>query len=79
MEGLSDKPTVDKMEESLKNAPGDKEVEIFRYPREGHAFMNTDDFSVEQRKALNFPGDFDPKTQELAWERVSGFLKKHLS
>jgi carboxymethylenebutenolidase len=78
MEGLADKPTADKLEETLKNAPGNKEVEIFHYEKEGHAFMNTNDFEVEQRKALNFPGDFDPKTQELAWERVAGFLKKNL-
>jgi carboxymethylenebutenolidase len=78
MEGFSDKAAVDKLEQALQNANGDKEVEIFHYEKEGHAFMNTDDFSVEQRKVLYFPGDFDPTTQELGWDRLSSFLKKHL-
>jgi carboxymethylenebutenolidase len=78
LENFSDKASATKLEETLKAASGDKEVEIFHYEKEGHAFMNTDDFSVEQRKALHFPGDFDPKTQELAWGRLSDFLRKNL-
>ena len=35
MAGFSDKAAADKLEETLKAAKGDKEVEIFHYPTEG--------------------------------------------
>eukprot|EP00567_Pseudictyota_dubia_P013210 CAMPEP_0197438958 /NCGR_PEP_ID=MMETSP1175-20131217/5814_1 /TAXON_ID=1003142 /ORGANISM="Triceratium dubium, Strain CCMP147" /LENGTH=237 /DNA_ID=CAMNT_0042968779 /DNA_START=91 /DNA_END=804 /DNA_ORIENTATION=- len=79
-EGFTCPKSVAALEEKLGAAKGDdlKPCEILHYEKEGHAFMNTDAFSVEQRKALNFPGDFDPETQKLAWSRLSDFLKKNL-
>lgn len=79
MEGFCDKPTVDAMEEKFKKSDAKFTFEVFRYEKEGHAFMNTDEFSVTQRKALNFPGDFDPETQKLAWSRLFDFMKKNLA
>lgn len=45
MAGFRDKAAADQLETTLKNAKGDKELEIFHYPTEGHTFMNEDDFS----------------------------------
>lgn len=78
LEGFSDKQAVQQLESTLEAASGNQPYEIFHYEKEGHAFMNTDEFSVTQRKALNFPGDFDPQTQELAWNRLATFMKQHL-
>lgn len=78
MAGFSDKAAADKLEETLKGAEGDKDVEIFHYEKEGHAFMNTSEFSKEQRKALNFPGEYTDESRELAWTRLTEFMKKHL-
>ncbi|CAB9520447.1 Dienelactone hydrolase family [Seminavis robusta] len=78
MAGFSDKASADKLEETLKNAEGDKEATIFHYPTEGHAFMNDDEFSKEQRKLLKFDGDYTDEARELAWGRLTEFLKKNL-
>jgi dienelactone hydrolase len=69
---------VDALEEKLKAASGDKPFEICRYEKEGHAFMNHDEFSMTQIKKLEFPGAFAEESRELGWSRVSEFLKKHL-
>jgi carboxymethylenebutenolidase len=78
MAGFSDKAAADQLEETLKAAEGDKEVEIFHYETEGHAFMNVSEFSKEQIKLLNFPGEYTEAARELAWSRLTEFLKKHL-
>mmetsp|Transcript_3481 Transcript_3481/g.5304 ORF Transcript_3481/g.5304 Transcript_3481/m.5304 type:complete len:239 (-) Transcript_3481:289-1005(-) len=78
MEGFSCKHSVNTLEEKLKSAAGDKPFELFRYEKEGHAFMNHDEFSVGQIKKLEFPGEFSDKTRELAWGRVSEFMKANL-
>mmetsp|Transcript_8582 Transcript_8582/g.20670 ORF Transcript_8582/g.20670 Transcript_8582/m.20670 type:complete len:239 (-) Transcript_8582:68-784(-) len=76
--GFSDKASVDALEAKLKAAPGDKPFEICRYEKEGHAFMNHDEFSMAQVKKLGFPGAFAQEDRDLAWSRLSEFLKKHL-
>lgn len=78
MAGFSDKAAADKLEETLKAAEGDKDVEIFHYKTEGHAFMNTSEFSKEQRVLLKFPGEYTAEARELAWKRLTEFMKKHL-
>ena len=78
MAGFSDKEAASKLEETLKKAKGDKEVDIFHYEKEGHAFMNDNEFSKEQIGILKFPGEYTAESRELAWSRLSGFLKKHL-
>jgi dienelactone hydrolase len=69
---------VDALEEKLKAASGGKPFEICRYEKEGHAFINHDEFPMTQVKKLGFPGAFAEENRELAWSRVSEFLKKHL-
>lgn len=76
--GFSDKPSVDALEAKLKAASGDKPFEILRYEKEGHAFMNHDEFSMAQVKKLGFPGAFAQEDRDLAWSRLSEFLKKNL-
>lgn len=76
--GFSDKPSVDALEATLAAGTGDKPFEICRYEKEGHAFMNHDEFSMAQVKKLGFPGAFAEEDRELAWSRVSEFLKKYL-
>jgi carboxymethylenebutenolidase len=61
------------------------ESTIYRYPEQGHAFLNDEEWSVEQRKALGFVDKAsDPKTselqvRELAWSRITSFFVQHLS
>ncbi|SAM07227.1 hypothetical protein [Absidia glauca] len=61
------------------------ESTIYRYPEQGHAFLNDEEWSVEQRKALGFVDKAsDPKTSEqqvrdLAWSRITSFFVQHLS
>ena len=74
---------ADALEFNLKsNNAGD--VQIYRYPDQGHAFLNNDDWSIEKRKELGFVNkDIDPKTAEakvrdLAWTRISQFFIQKL-
>ncbi|KAL3934209.1 MAG: hypothetical protein SGBAC_010021 [Bacillariaceae sp.] len=76
--GFSDKPSVDALEATLKGASGDMPFEIHRYENEGHAFMNHDEFSMAQVKKLGFPGAFAQEDRDLAWSRLTEFLKKNL-
>jgi len=55
---------VNNFEKAMKAAG--KQLELFRYDAE-HAFVN------EQRQAVH-----DRKAAELAWDRATGFFKKHL-
>src|SRR6266850_798995 len=55
---------VDGFEKAMKAAG--KSLELFRYDAE-HAFVN------EQRQTVH-----DRKAAELAWDRATGFFKKHL-
>jgi carboxymethylenebutenolidase len=55
---------VNGFEKAMKAAG--KSLELFRYDAE-HAFVN------EQRQTVH-----DRKAAELAWDRATGFLKKHL-
>ncbi|KAI8144639.1 dienelactone hydrolase [Fennellomyces sp. T-0311] len=82
MEGFSDPAAANKLEASLKNA---SDVNIYRYADQGHAFLNTDDWSVEKRKELGFVSkDIDPVSYEQsirdeAWSRIYTFFIKHLA
>lgn len=66
----------------MKNA---KDVEIYRYPNQGHAFLNDDDWTVTKRKELGFvESDIEPisaerAVREQAWGRIYSYLIKHLS
>lgn len=69
------------MELQIKGA---KDVQIYRYPDQGHAFLNDDDWSIEKRKELGFcEKDLEPVSQEqavrdLAWGRIYKYFEKHL-
>ena len=76
-----DKASVDLFQAILTRADPEKKYwELHRYEKESHAFMNTDEFSMLQRKLMKFDdGAFDPETQALAWSRLFDFMKKHLA
>ncbi|KAI8146303.1 dienelactone hydrolase [Fennellomyces sp. T-0311] len=83
MAGFSDPAAADALEFNLKeNAL--KAAEIFRYPDQGHAFLNDTDWSIQKRKELGFVNkDADPKSAELkirdlAWSRISTFFINNL-
>ncbi|KAG2235059.1 dienelactone hydrolase [Thamnidium elegans] len=80
--GFSDPPAADKLEEEIKNA---KDPIVWRYPEQGHAFLNDDDWSVVMRKELNFvekdiePISAEQAVRDQAWERIFSYLTKHLT
>ncbi|CAO3691113.1 hypothetical protein G6F70_006525 [Rhizopus microsporus] len=82
MAGFSDPAAADALETRLKNA---KEVNIYRYPEQGHAFLNADTWGVNVRKELGFlEKDKDAIVEEKdirdqAWGRIFNFFTKHLS
>ncbi|CAO3639687.1 unnamed protein product [Cunninghamella echinulata] len=81
MAGFSDSAAADALEKNLKHL---KEATIYRYPHQGHAFLNDDDWAISKRKELGFVAkESDPKLDEqsirdLAWSRISAFLVAHL-
>ncbi|KAI9495369.1 dienelactone hydrolase [Zychaea mexicana] len=82
MEGFSDPAAANKLEVNLKSA---SDVNIYRYPEQGHAFLNDDDWSIEKRKELGFVDkNIEPRSQEQAirdeaWSRIYTYLIKHLA
>ncbi|CDH54501.1 protein usf [Lichtheimia corymbifera JMRC:FSU:9682] len=83
MKGFSDPDAADALEFNLKsNNAGD--VQIYRYPDQGHAFLNDDDWSIEKRKELGFvdknidPKSAEVKVRDLAWSRISQFFIQKL-
>ncbi|KAG0175983.1 Sorting nexin, cytoplasm-to-vacuole targeting pathway/endosomal sorting [Apophysomyces sp. BC1034] len=81
--GFSDPAAADALEFQLFNNKG-VDATIYRYPEQGHAFMNDDAWSIEQRKELGFVGKAtDPKNDEksvrdLAWSRIYEFFTQNL-
>lgn len=70
-----------KLEKDVAKA---KDVQIYIYPEQGHAFLNDDDWSIEKRKELGFVGkDVEPVSAEQAvrdqaWGRIYDYFIKHL-
>ncbi|KAL1931052.1 hypothetical protein VTP01DRAFT_10189 [Rhizomucor pusillus] len=81
MAGFSDPAAADALEAKLKNA---SDVTIYRYPEQGHAFLNDDDWSIEKRKELGFvdksiePVSAEQAVRDTAWNRIYSFFIKHL-
>ncbi|KAF7731885.1 hypothetical protein EC973_007716 [Apophysomyces ossiformis] len=84
MKGFSDPAAADALEFQLFNNKG-VEATIYRYPDQGHAFLNDNEWSIEQRKVLGFiDKKADPKKDEqsvrdLAWSRIYEFFSRHFS
>ncbi|ORY93886.1 dienelactone hydrolase [Syncephalastrum racemosum] len=82
MAGFSDPAAADALEASLKNAA---DVAIYRYPGQGHAFLNDDDWAIEKRKELGFvdkaaePRSEEQTIRDQAWSRIYVYFTKHLS
>ncbi|KAI8141195.1 hypothetical protein BJV82DRAFT_670819 [Fennellomyces sp. T-0311] len=81
--GFSDPAAADVLEFNLEeNAL--KTAEIFRYPDQGHAFLNGTDRSAQKRNELRFVNkDTDPKSaalkvRDLVWPRISAFFINNL-
>ncbi|KAI8580210.1 hypothetical protein K450DRAFT_238687 [Umbelopsis ramanniana AG] len=86
MKGLSDPETVDALEFNLKSATGRKaDVEIFRYPNLGHAFLNDETWSVKMRKELGMVDKSKDVIHEeqdersAAWNRIANFFVTHFN
>ncbi|KAI7854477.1 dienelactone hydrolase [Circinella umbellata] len=83
MVGFSDPAAADALEFDLKTNKN-AEANIFRYPNQGHAFLNDLDWNVEKRKELGFVDKkSDPIKDEegvrfQAWDRISQFFTKNL-
>ncbi|KAI8060061.1 dienelactone hydrolase [Gongronella butleri] len=79
--GFSDAAAADALEKRLAHL---KDCTIYRYPEQGHAFLNDDDWAISKRKELGFVSkDIDPKADEqsvrdLAWTRIMGFFVSRL-
>jgi carboxymethylenebutenolidase len=81
MKGLSDPATADALEFNLQNAPNRKaDVEIYRYPKLGHAFLNDETWSVNVRKELGMVDKSKDVIHEeeddrlRAWNRITQFF-----
>mmetsp|Transcript_1949 Transcript_1949/g.2306 ORF Transcript_1949/g.2306 Transcript_1949/m.2306 type:complete len:256 (-) Transcript_1949:191-958(-) len=82
MAGFSDAATGKKLEADLK-AGGNSDVEVFIYPKVGHAFMNDSPspfstFAARMEKMGDGFPPYDAATAELAWSRLFAFFSKHL-
>ncbi|KAI8985119.1 dienelactone hydrolase [Pilobolus umbonatus] len=81
LKGFSDPSTADALEGKLKNA---KDAVIYRYPGQGHAFLNDDDWAIEKRKELGFvdksiePFSEEQSVRNQAWERIYQFFTTQL-
>jgi len=73
--GFSDKETVNELEAAFKK--GGVPYELYRYPTQGHAFMNDTPWSFEMRKKMGLP-PYDSQVVSTAWKRVFDFFNKHL-
>ncbi|KAI9322113.1 dienelactone hydrolase [Dichotomocladium elegans] len=80
--GFSDPSAADSLEKNLKHA---SDVIIYRYPEQGHAFLNDDDWSIEKRKELGFvdkniePLSAEQAVRDEAWSRIYAYFIKHLA
>ncbi|CAI2177435.1 10671_t:CDS:2 [Funneliformis geosporum] len=80
--GFSDPNAAYSLERNLEegierlDASG-KEIAIYRYDGEDHAFLNNEERSLKMRKEQGFL-DFNIKNQELAWNRIFEFFNKYL-
>ncbi len=76
--GFSDPAAAAALEEALKSSPAAANCEVFHYPTVGHAFMNATEEGKARRSKLG-QGEHDQAAVDLAWTRVFGFFKMHLS
>ena len=82
MVGFSDAATGRKLEAELK-AGGNGNVEVFIYPKVGHAFMNDSPspfptFAARMEKMGDGFPPYDAATADLAWSRLLTFFSQHL-
>lgn len=73
--GFSDVGAANALRESLKAAGVPSEV--FIYPGQGHAFMNSSEEAIKRKKAVGFD-DHDQGTVDLAWSRFHAWFGKYL-
>eukprot|EP00281_Chroomonas_sp_CCMP1168_P033630 CAMPEP_0206242988 /NCGR_PEP_ID=MMETSP0047_2-20121206/17358_1 /ASSEMBLY_ACC=CAM_ASM_000192 /TAXON_ID=195065 /ORGANISM="Chroomonas mesostigmatica_cf, Strain CCMP1168" /LENGTH=125 /DNA_ID=CAMNT_0053668059 /DNA_START=51 /DNA_END=428 /DNA_ORIENTATION=+ len=72
--GFSDKGAADKLEEALKQSGCP--LEFYRYPSQGHGFMNSTDWGKKMQVKLGRP-EIEVKEIETAMERVKAFIAKY--
>jgi len=72
--GFSDTETANALEGELKKSGCP--VEFYRYPTQGHGFMNSTAWGKEMQKKLGRP-DVEEKEIESAMARVKAFVAKH--
>uniref|UniRef100_A0A1D1XSX4 Protein usf n=1 Tax=Anthurium amnicola TaxID=1678845 RepID=A0A1D1XSX4_9ARAE len=82
MTGFSDPNAVSslvrQLEEGIERVdePG-KEIAIYRYDGQGHAFLNDEEWALKMRKEQGFVGG-DDEIKSLAWKRIYEFFNKYL-
>ncbi|CAM6087649.1 unnamed protein product [Calypogeia fissa] len=73
--GFSDLEAANALEEKLKASGVPSEV--FIYPGQGHAFMNSSEEAIKRKKAVGFE-DHDQGTVDLAWSRFDAWFDKYV-
>lgn len=70
---------VRQLEEGVErfDEPG-KEIAIYRYDGQGHAFLNDEEWALKMRKELGFVGGDNDEIKSLAWGRIYEFFNKYL-
>ncbi|CAB4383534.1 unnamed protein product [Rhizophagus irregularis] len=83
MTGFSDLNAANSLERQLEEGierfdePG-KEIAIYRYDGQGHAFLNDEEWALKMRKELGFVGGDNDEIKSLAWKRIYEFFNKYL-
>lgn len=81
--GFSDPTAADSLEFNLYTNKA-AYAEVFRYPEQGHAFLNDDEWSIQKRKELGFvdkntdPLKDEQDVRDLAWSRITQFFINNL-
>jgi len=81
--GFSDPNAAKSLERQLEEGiervdePG-KEIAIYRYDGQGHAFLNDEEWALNMRKEQGFAGGDDDEIKSLAWKRIYEFFNKYL-
>jgi len=73
--GFSDVGAANTLKEKLKVAGVPSEV--FIYPGQGHAFMNSSEEAIKRKKAVGF-ADHDQGAVNLAWSRFDAWFDKYV-
>ncbi|RIA90738.1 dienelactone hydrolase family-domain-containing protein [Glomus cerebriforme] len=83
MSGFSDPNAVNSLVRQLEEGiermdETGKEISIYRYDGQGHAFLNDEEWALKMRKEQGFVGGDNNEIKALAWTRIYEFFNKYL-